>query len=513
MVHHSIIGSSEPQLQNSNTTDAKQQVNSKVMSNSRAASSCSLLRVSGTQIVNPQNEPILLKGAGLGGHLNMENFITGYPGHEHEHRAALADVLGETRAKFFFDKFLEYFFTEFDAEFYASLGLNCIRVPFNYRHFIDDQEPTGHVKPEGFYWLDRVVEICARYNLYVILDLHAAPGGQNQDWHSDTGIAKAMFWEHRVLQDQATDLWVQIASHYKGNPVIAGYNLLNEPADPHPTRLVAWYKRTEKAVRAVDPHHILFIDGNTYAMDFSMFTKDDILPNAVYACHDYAMLGFPIPGQAPYSGTPEQNEQLQKSFDRKREFMDSHGVPCWNGEFGPVYADPRVDKDAKTTNAARLAVLKQQLSMYKETQTSWSIWLYKDIGYQGMVYVDPETPYMKLISDFVAKKQALGLDFWGVVDKSVVDREAYQPFISALKKTIPEHLLKRKYPKTWAFDRQVERLIREGLMSEYMGWEFAELFQGKTETELDELAASFKLENCLKRDGLNETLTADANGQ
>lgn len=471
--------------------------------------SCSMLRVSGTDIVDQNDRPILLKGAALGGQLNMENFITGYPGHEHEHRAAMAEVLGEKKAQFFFDKLLEYFFTESDAEFYSNLGLNCIRVPFNYRHFIDDQNPA-ELKSQGFLWLDRIVNICSRYSLYVILDLHSAPGGQNQDWHSDSGIAKAMFWEHRILQDQATQLWVRIAEHYNENPVIAGYNLLNEPADPEHHRLISWYHRTEKAIRSVDSDHILFIDANTYSMDFSHFTQEDILPNAVYACHDYAMLGFPIPGQEPYSGTADQKAALQKSFDRKRQFMVDNNVPCWNGEFGPVYADSRTDKNAEETNTSRFAVLNQQLKMYAQSKTSWSIWLYKDIGYQGMVYVNPDSPYMRLISEFVAKKQQLGLDFWGVVDKSSVDQNVYTPFTRALKGMIPEHLHKKKYPKTWTFERQVERLIREGLLSEYLGWEFAELFGDKTESELDDLAASFKLENCVRRQGLNDILRADA---
>jgi hypothetical protein len=88
----------------------------------------------------------------------MENFITGYPGHESQHRAAMLEVLGKEKQEFFFDKFLEYFFTEDDAKFFASLGLNCIRVPFNYRHFEDDLNPRV-LKESGFKHLDRVVEL------------------------------------------------------------------------------------------------------------------------------------------------------------------------------------------------------------------------------------------------------------------------------------------------------------------------------------------------------------------
>jgi hypothetical protein len=88
----------------------------------------------------------------------MENFITGFPGHEHQHRAAMRRVLGTQRYEFFFDKWLENFFTDADAKFFASLGLNCLRIPFNYRHFEDDMAPRV-IKPEGFKHLDRVVDL------------------------------------------------------------------------------------------------------------------------------------------------------------------------------------------------------------------------------------------------------------------------------------------------------------------------------------------------------------------
>lgn len=88
----------------------------------------------------------------------MENFITGYPGHESQHRAAMRKVLGPDKYEFFFDKWLEYFFTEADARFFAGLGLNCIRIPFNFRHFEDDMNPRV-LKETGFKHLDRVIAL------------------------------------------------------------------------------------------------------------------------------------------------------------------------------------------------------------------------------------------------------------------------------------------------------------------------------------------------------------------
>ena len=96
--------------------------------------------------------------------ISMENFITGYPGHESQHRKAMLSALGQENYEYFFDKWLEYHFTEKDAEFFASLKLNCIRLPFNYRHFEDDMNPRV-LKESGFKHLDRVIDLVSRPSL------------------------------------------------------------------------------------------------------------------------------------------------------------------------------------------------------------------------------------------------------------------------------------------------------------------------------------------------------------
>ncbi|PSN62349.1 glycoside hydrolase [Corynespora cassiicola Philippines] len=470
--------------------------------------STSILRTSGSSIVDGDGNRVILKGVGLGGHLNMENFITGFTGHEHEHREALTAVLGKEKAKFYFDRFLEYFFTEKDAEFLASLGMNSIRIPVNYRHFEDDMNP-GVIKQEGFRLVDRVVNACAKHGIYVIIDLHTAPGGQNQDWHSDSGITKALFWKFRHFQDRVVNLWIEIARHYRGNPVIAGYNPLNEPADPEHVNVIAFYNRVEKAIRGVDPDHMLFLDGNTYSMDFTHFPEEP-LPNSVYACHDYSFFGFPRGGT--YTGSTEQKAKLRSSFERKVKFMRAAQVPIYNGEWGPVYASGEENgMSAQEVNQHRIELVREQLLIYREfdIDVHWSIWTYKDINYQGMVYVKPESAYLQLLQPFIQKKKDLSADFWGSNDDKV--KHVYDPFFSAIKEWVPEHLHKKKYPSPlWTIERHFERVIRETLLSEYLGWEMAEYFQGKSEQELDQLAASFKFENCNVRDSLNAVLSEDA---
>jgi Cellulase (glycosyl hydrolase family 5). len=117
--------------------------------------------------------------------------------------------------------------------------------------------------------------------------MHTVPGGQNPDWHSDNPTSYAAFWDYKDHQDRTVWLWEQIVARYKHNAWVAGYNPLNEPCDPEHVRLPAFYARIEKAIRAIDPRHILWLDGNTFAMEWKGF--DTVLPNCVYAMHDYAV--------------------------------------------------------------------------------------------------------------------------------------------------------------------------------------------------------------------------------
>src|SRR5215469_11753920 len=153
------------------------------------------LRTSGGGIVSSDDEPVLLRGVGLGGWLNMENFITGYPGTESSHRAALGRVLGPRRAGLLLDSLLDSFFGPDDAAFIAALGMNCVRIPVNYRHWESDARP-GEFAAGGFARLDLAIAACAAAGLYTVIDLHAAQGCQNHHWHSDNPFHQPLLWQH-----------------------------------------------------------------------------------------------------------------------------------------------------------------------------------------------------------------------------------------------------------------------------------------------------------------------------
>ena len=454
-----------------------------------------LLKTNQNHIQNQAGNVVTLHGIGLGGWMNMENFITGFPANENAFRQVVIRALGEEKADYLFNRYLEYFFTDEDAGFIRSLGLNTVRLPFNYRHFEDDMNPTV-ICESGLKHLDRVINICADHEIYTVLDLHAAPGYQNQDWHSDNPSQQALFWQHRHFQDRTVWLWEVLADRYKDNPWVAGYDPLNEPSDPTGTLIDPFYRRVVGAIRAIDPSHIIFLEGNRYSQDFSVLGPP--LPNIVYTLHDYAAPGF-INGGA-YPGIT-RGEYIDKSVLHKKlmstcRYMLENKTPIWIGEFGPVYpGDPEKDR-------MRYQLLEDQLSFYRELGASWSLWTYKDLGLQGVVNLLPSSKWIQKIRPILEKKAILGVDAWGGLDDHV--RHILEPIEQTFAEFFPNY---RPYP--FGAQWQINRVVRHILLAEPLIEDFYPLLNGLDISEIDDLMASFKYENCSPRTELVDIIKAE----
>ncbi|QJU55706.1 cellulase family glycosylhydrolase [Herbiconiux sp. KACC 21604] len=453
------------------------------------------IRVNGSDLVDESGRVVRLAGVGLGGWMNMENFITGYPGNEENIRRVLLDRMGPEAYDAFFDEFLLDFFDEADAAHLASLGLNSVRIPFNYRHFEDDARPF-ELKEEGFARLDRVVTLLARHGIYSILDLHALPGRQNQHWHSDNPTHIAEFWNHPHFQDRVVHLWEALADRFKDRPEVAGYNPINEPSDPTGEVLPVFYDRLEKAIRAVDPRHVLFLDGNKYSTDFSFLERrSEPLPNTVYTAHDYALPGITSATEYPGTTRGEYFDRgvVEKTFLRRTEYMRRTGTPIWIGEFGPVYSTDR------SQDPWRYQLLRDQLEIYRDHGASWALWTYKDIGLQGLVYAAPDSPYRELIAPAVEVKSRLGIDSWGGADAGV--RSVIDPIDAVFDADFPDYA-----PWPWGRQPHIAVLVRHILLAEPLAERFGDLFAGITPERARELARSFRFDRSVERTGLSEVL-------
>jgi endoglucanase len=480
---------------------------------SRKEQQMKLLQVKGNQIVDEDGASMILRGIGLGGWLSMENWIMGYPAHEQGMRDSVRKVLGEECANFFFDRFTEYFFAESDAEFISSLGLNVVRIPFHYRLLEDDSMPF-EIREEGFLQLDRAIELCARHNIYSILDLHSVPGWQNGDWHCDNPTHISLFWQHRTFQDRVVHLWEALAQRYANCKSVAGYNPLNEPAASSGPAVAAFYTRIQKAIRRHDENHILFLDGNRYGIDFTIFGAPG--PNVVYSPHDY-----PAPAYTPDSKYPgychlahiteheeedkayelgliTPNDSPDQYFDRdviergflvRTKYMRETDTPVLVGEFNAIFPGD------EESDGMRLRLLADQLEIYKKYNASWIFWGYKDVGLVSPLTVARDSRWVRRIQPIIDKKARLGVDLWG----GRLDR------IDHILKPIKE-LFAAEFPHyspfPWGSDFRIERTVPQILLADALIPEFGELFRGMTEDEIDEMMQSFRLENCVPRESL-----------
>ncbi len=340
------------------------------------------LRVHGNQFVL-RGRPIRLRGIGLGNWLNLEHFMLGIPGTESEIRAAIETIYGPTSAQRFWDSYCSTYTADADLEFVRALGLNSLRIPINFSRFglEDDNVAIESTLQE----LDRALAIATQCGLLVIIDLHAAPGGQNPDWHCDNATGAAGFWQNDGHRNRVVRFWERLASYYCDNTTVAGYDLLNEPCfldDANGSVLVGFYEACIAAIRRVDPHHIIFIEGNRYARDFSMFQRN-LDDQIAYSLHYYPFLQIPNELRAPNAAVTLRERLFAETS--LAQLVNDLQKPIWCGETGHAL---------HLSDSA--PVLLQFLGMLEELNVSWALWPLKDARAMGLLTPKHDSPWMSL---------------------------------------------------------------------------------------------------------------------
>jgi len=333
-------------------------------------------------------EKIVFRGFGLGSWMNLEHFMIGLPGTDTMIKQAFAEVYGKERSDQFFDRFLLEFVDKRDFAFLKSLGVNSLRIPFNYKYFIDDQYPDRY-KEDGFRYLDHVVSLCEQFEIYAILDMHSVPGGQNPDWHCDTSSGLPLFWEYGALRDTAIGLWGHIARHYRDNPWVAAYDIVNEPSMVTNAKVFnEFYDKVIAEIRKHDPHHIIFIEGNRFTTDFSMLDPVDD-SQVAYEFHFYPFVDEPAV-LSPEMDRARRKEIFAADFDKLLSIRDKYKRPVWCGEFGIVLEPESID--------FQVSIIEDMVELCEAHDVSWALWTYKDAACMGIVYPRKDTPWRQLTS-------------------------------------------------------------------------------------------------------------------
>ena len=193
------------------------------------------LHTEGKKVVNGAGEEILLKGWGLGNWLLQEGYMWQIfnPRFDRPRRIeqVVEELTGKEYADAFWKKFREQYVTRADIMKMAELGYNSVRIPMNYRVFMEDG-PGIHWKEEGFRLVDQCLTWCEEAGIYAFLDLHGAPGGQTGSNIDDSVDDVPRLFTDQDSWDKAVALWVKLAERYHGREVVGGYDLLNEPIVP-----------------------------------------------------------------------------------------------------------------------------------------------------------------------------------------------------------------------------------------------------------------------------------------
>ena len=276
---------------------------------------------SGKEIITPDGKPLLLRGINLGNWLVPEGYMFKFKATNSPRliETMINQLIGEDEARRFWKSYRDNYITSDDIEFISKAGFNSVRVPFNYRLFVsaDDQQK---LEGPGYELLERVVNWCKQKHIYVILDMHAAPGGQTGD-NIDDSYGYPFLFESTESQDLTIRIWQKIASRFSKEPTVIGYDLLNEPiathfnADSFNPKLEPLYKRITAAIRTVDPNHLIFLGGAQWDNNFKVF-------------------GPPFDGKLVYTFHKYWMTVNQDAIQEYLDFRNKYNVPIWMGESG-----------------------------------------------------------------------------------------------------------------------------------------------------------------------------------
>jgi hypothetical protein len=275
-------------------------------------------------LIAPDGKPFLIQGINLGNWLNPEGymFLFNKVSSFRFIDEALKELVGSQFVNRFWQQFQDRYITRNDIHFIRQTGMNTVRIPFHYKLFTEEDYMGSNNPQRGFQLLDSVVSWCRTEGLYVILDMHDAPGGQTGD-NIDDSYGYPWLMVNEQEQQKYCSIWRKIARHYTNNPTVLGYDLLNEPIAPYFSdlamlnqQLEPLYKRVVSTIRQVDKNHIVILGGAQWDGNFTIFNDPDFDNKMMYTCHRY--------------GCDTLQQNLQDFFD----FRSKVNLPLYMGETG-----------------------------------------------------------------------------------------------------------------------------------------------------------------------------------
>ena len=348
--------------------------------NDSAQAQNDFLHAQGTKIVDKNGNEVLLRGIGLGQYMLLEPYMWGINNPRNNKSdtqqailKSLAQLTGWDNVNAFMEEYRKNYMTEADIQMLKEAGFNSIRLPMHYNLFIEEDAANNAFIEKGFEMTDNLLAWCKKYEVYLILDMHAVPGGQGTDkaisdqyspglWDGNANGTAAQY------QTKLITLWKEVARRYADEEWIGGYDLINEimyyPSRGLASEVRNLYGRITTAIREVDKKHIIYIEGNGYANDHTGLTPpwDN---NLVYSFHRY------------WCGNRQSDIQYMLNMRTQQQ------VPIWMGESG---------ENSNTWFTAAIELL-------ETNKVGWAWWAYKKVSnISGIVSVPRPNGWDKILS-------------------------------------------------------------------------------------------------------------------
>ena len=324
---------------------------------SAALGSNDFLKVKGTQIrkAKGNGDVVYLRGTNAGGWLVQENWMN--PTNASDQRTmidTLANRFGKSTRDELVATYEDNYWTAQDFDNCAEMGMSVIRLPFTYMNLCDD---NGNLKSNAFSRLDWFVQNCSQRGMYVILDMHGAFGSQNGMDHSGEVNDGKQLYYNQGNKDKTLNLWKKIAEHFKGNPAVAAYDILNEPGiKAAATYSLHWdfYNEIYNAIRSKDSNHIIIME--------SCWDADNLPRPSQYGWKNVAYEYHYYPWNAQNSSSAQESYFSSKVSDIANH---NYGVPTFVGEFTCFEQDNG---------------WKSAMSTFNSQGWHWTTWSYKVTG-------------------------------------------------------------------------------------------------------------------------------------
>lgn len=347
-----------------------------------AATAQGFLKTSGTSIVDEKGANVLLRGMGLGGWMLQEGYMLRLQGTNPQYsiRKRMEELIGAEQTQQFYHAWLKNFTTRADIDSMRRWGFNSVRLPMHYNLYTlpVEQEPDSTKQTwleKGFQLTDSLLAWCKANKMYLILDLHAAPGGQGNDLNiADRDSTKPSLWQSAANQQKTIALWKKLAERYKNEPWIGAYDIINEPnwgfedaADRNGLKesgnkpLRELMVKITQAIRAVDKKHIIIIEGNGWGNNYKgIFPLWD--DNTVISFHKY------------------WNHNDVKSIQHMLDARAQNNAPVWVGETG---------ENSNTWFA-------DAVQLMESNNIGWCWWPLKKMGNNNPLEIPSNTNYNRV---------------------------------------------------------------------------------------------------------------------